>query len=141
MDAEGYIVYDIRTVFHGDTNYTTICGENEDILATLRWRDLFADEIMLPGRGDTSFSSVRRWLKKSILFRAEDRTHPIASFQRSRLFASTSGRAVRLKPTIELTEVGEEVRDLVVVSWVCLEKSRRVEHGNVPSRVMAGAAA
>ncbi|KAF7974724.1 hypothetical protein HWV62_11391 [Athelia sp. TMB] len=67
MDAEGYIVYDIRTVFHGDTNYTTICGENEDILATLRWRDLFADEIMLPGRGDTSFSSVRKWLKKSVV--------------------------------------------------------------------------
>lgn len=65
MDSEGYIIYDIKTVFQGDTNYTAIRDEHDEIIATLRWRDLFADEIMLSGQ--SGFSSVRKWLKKSMV--------------------------------------------------------------------------
>ncbi|KZP29468.1 hypothetical protein FIBSPDRAFT_851462 [Athelia psychrophila] len=169
MDSEGYIIYDIKTVFQGDTNYTAIRDEHDEIIATLRWRDLFADEIMLSGQ--SGFSSVRKWLKKSMvpmnynvklqdekgrgyiwqgnapgmtlqLFTKEDRTTPIATFRRSRLIGSPGGgRAVRVRPAIELTSRGNEVRDLAIISWVCLEKSRRTEHGNMSNREVAGAAA
>lgn len=38
--------------------------------------------------------------------------------------------SVRVLPTLELTERGQEVRDLAIISIVCLEKGRHTEENN-----------
>lgn len=64
IDSEGYVLYDVNTFLQGDTNYTVIRDEHDETIATVRWRDVLPDQIML--RMGT-FVSLSNWLKKSIM--------------------------------------------------------------------------
>lgn len=64
VDTEGNVLYDIKTSFNGDTNYTVIRNDRDEILATLRWREFFPDQIM---RNGGRFVSENSWLKKSLV--------------------------------------------------------------------------
>jgi|ERR1700735_129432 hypothetical protein len=63
-DQQGYIVYDVRTVVKTDTNYTFIRDAADEAIATLRWREVLPDMIML---AEHRFVSVNSWLKKSLV--------------------------------------------------------------------------
>ena len=63
-DPQGHIVYDVRTVAKTDTNYTFIRDASDKVLATLRWREVLPDMIML---AEGHFMSVNTWLKRSLV--------------------------------------------------------------------------
>jgi len=175
LDPEGEVLYETRTYFQGDTNYTAIRNDKDEIIGTLRWKETLPDEIMLRG---SKFKSIVGWLKKSWipmnytvamkddagrgyvwmgnapglqlqLYTAEDKkkTEPIAISKSSYLIPNTATGGdpsaprpppTRALATLTLTDRAQEVRDLVVVSFVVLEKGKKTEHGNMASRMMGG---
>ncbi|KAF7976099.1 hypothetical protein HWV62_7519 [Athelia sp. TMB] len=177
LDPEGDVLYETRTYFQGDTNYTAIRNDKEEIIGTLRWKETLPDEIMLKG---LKFKSIAGWLKKSWipmnytvalkddtgrgyvwtgnapglklqLYTAEDKkkTAPIATYNNSYLISNTNSSGHPGSPqspptrglaTLELTERAQEIRDLVVTSFVVLEKGKKTEHGNMSARMAGGVA-
>lgn len=63
-DPDDFILYDVKTVVKMHTNYTFIRNANDEVIATIRWRDVFSDMIML-AEGD--FMPVSSWLKRSMV--------------------------------------------------------------------------
>ncbi|KZP06483.1 hypothetical protein FIBSPDRAFT_1053510 [Athelia psychrophila] len=171
VDPEGYVLYETKTHFQGDTNYTAVRDDKEELIGTLRWREPLPDEIMLPGA--KGFKSIIWWLKKSMipmnydvklkddagrayvwrgnapgltlqLFAAEDKTTPIATYHKSYLISNappnpdpaaprpllTRETTTRVLATLELTDRAQEqgLRDLVILSFVVLEKGQRTEY-------------
>ncbi|KAK0223186.1 hypothetical protein IW262DRAFT_1295025 [Armillaria fumosa] len=128
-----------------------------NIIASWEWREIRSDIITLFGGSPTPVSS---WLKKNIvplkdtvtledhagrkykwrgngsglsfeLYREDDKIQPIARFQKSRRTAvSTYTRAQLI-----FDERGEEIRDLIVISFLVLEKSRRTTENSTMNRV------
>lgn len=62
VDGRGCTIYDVKTAFHEDSNYTAIRNGQYEIIATLRWRDFLPDQIMFDG---CDFVSLNTWLKRS----------------------------------------------------------------------------
>jgi len=153
VDERGCTVYDVKTAFHEDSNYTAIRNERYEIIATLRWRDLLPDQIMF---GEVAeFVSLNTWLKRNKmpmahnvkwkdnlgrgyiwqgnapglplqLFSEDDKRTPIVIYHPSAL-KTNSRPTIRTPPRLELSRRGQEIRDMVVISFVCLEKKRRTE--------------
>jgi len=157
IDDTGCTVYDVKTAFHEDSNYTAIRNERYEIIATLRWRDFLPDQIMFDGCAE--FVSLNSWLKRSKvpmthnvkwkdnsgrgyvwhgnapglpleLFTEDDKRIPIATYHPSAL-KSNSRPPIRAPPRLEFSRQGHDIRDLMVVSFVCLEKKRRTEQNKV----------
>jgi hypothetical protein len=63
-DPDDFILYDVRTVVKMQTNYTFIRNASDQVIATIRWRDVLPDMIML-AEGD--FMSVNSWLTRSLV--------------------------------------------------------------------------
>jgi hypothetical protein len=63
-DPEGYIIYDVKTAIKTETNYTFIRDGSDQVIATLKWRDVLPDMIMIT---EGQFMSVNSWLKKSLM--------------------------------------------------------------------------
>lgn len=64
QDADGKVLYTSETVFPGSKVLTLVRNGDDDLLATLEWRDILSDKVTF--RGETKARSVSDWLKKGI---------------------------------------------------------------------------
>jgi len=46
-DSQGHTAYNIRTITKADTNYTFIRDAYDKVIATLKWRDVLPDMLMM----------------------------------------------------------------------------------------------
>ncbi|KAI9000592.1 hypothetical protein BD414DRAFT_6328 [Trametes punicea] len=154
LDAHGKPLYTVYTV-HGKSATTThVKNADEQILASLEWRDVLPERVTLGRKGPMS---LRDWLRTSLvpfylkddvrfhddagrkykwrgnapgrtleLFSEDDNfTEPIARFLKSRKDRRESGEIWTTPATLVLTPRAVEIRDTVVISFLFLEKSRR----------------
>ncbi|KAK0469820.1 uncharacterized protein EV420DRAFT_68894 [Desarmillaria tabescens] len=142
----GKTVYEVYTRYEPSTT-TFVENAAGDVIASWKWREIRSDIITLGGASPTPVSS---WLKKSIvplkdtvtfeahtgykykwkgngpglsfeLYREDDKIHPIARFQKP----SRNAKSTQTPARLIFDERGEEIRDLVVISFLVLERSRR----------------
>ncbi|KAK0485180.1 hypothetical protein IW261DRAFT_1461115 [Armillaria novae-zelandiae] len=143
---DGKTLYQVCTEYEPSVT-TFVKNGAGDIIASWEWREIRSDIISLFGASPTPVSS---WLKKSIvpfkdtvtledhagrkykwkgngpglsfeLYRGDDKIQPIARFLKSRRTADLTYTLAQLI----FDERGEEIRDLIVISFLVLEKSRR----------------
>ena len=63
-NPDDFIVHDVRTVVKMQTNYTFIRNASDQVIATVRWKDVLPDMIMLT---EGSFMSVNSWLTRILV--------------------------------------------------------------------------
>ncbi|CUA70483.1 hypothetical protein RSOLAG22IIIB_08896 [Rhizoctonia solani] len=138
---------DMITTFRKSEQGPTDDWENTPVIATLRWREIFSDKISLGGNPFVSVSSIfkKRFMSTTVSFSDnQDRKYEwrgygaglemvlfekggkegIAGFKRSRLDHTSQ----KLHPAIlTLSPRAMEIMDLVVVSFLALEKNRRMD--------------
>ncbi|KAK0204761.1 hypothetical protein DFS33DRAFT_691339 [Desarmillaria ectypa] len=155
QDDDGKIIYEVYTRYEPST-ITFVKNAAGDVIASWEWREFRSDIITLGGASPTPVSS---WLKKSIvpfkdtvtfeahtghkykwkgngpglsfeLYREDDKVQPISRFQKPRRTADSTYMPAQLI----FDERGEEIRDLVVISFLVLEKSRREREHSTMNR-------
>ncbi|KAG8736009.1 hypothetical protein FRC11_002902 [Ceratobasidium sp. 423] len=121
--------------------------ESKPVIATLQWREVFSDKISFGGKSAVSVSSIfkKRFMSTTVSFLDDQgckyewrgygaglqmvlfekgEKEGIAGFKRSRLNHTTQ----KLDPAVlTLTPRAMEIADLVVVSFLALEKNRRMD--------------
>lgn len=146
QDDDGKTLYQVYTQYEPSVT-TFVKNGAGDIIASWEWREIRSDIITVFSGSPTPVSS---WLKKSIvplkgtvtfedhagrkykwkgngpglsfeLYRKDDKIQPIARFQKSRRTADSTYTLAQLI----FDERGEEIRDLIVISFLVLEKTRR----------------
>ncbi|KAI1787407.1 hypothetical protein LXA43DRAFT_1098327 [Ganoderma leucocontextum] len=146
IDADDKALYTVHTT-HNKETVTHVQNADEEELASLEWRDVLPDKVTLGNKAPTSLrdwlhtSVVPFYLKDDVSFKddsgrkykwrgnapgrslelfAEDDEYkePIARFLRSRNDWQQLAQLV-------LTARAVQIRDLVVISFLFLEKSRR----------------
>ncbi|KAI0635653.1 hypothetical protein C8Q77DRAFT_1098810 [Trametes polyzona] len=150
LDQNGRALYTTYTE-HGKTTVTHVRDADEHILASLEWRDVLPDKVTLGNKGPMS---LRNWLHTSLipfylkddvsfqddagrkykwrgnapgrtleLFAEDDGfKEPIARFTKSR---KDHASGTTTPATLTLTGRAAEIRDVVVISFLFLEKTRR----------------
>ncbi|KAG7451099.1 uncharacterized protein BT62DRAFT_1071697 [Guyanagaster necrorhizus] len=119
----GKTIYQVYTQNEPSTA-TFVKNTAGDVIASWEWREIRSDIITLGGASPTPVSS---WSKKSIVPFKEYGNgpglffEPIVRFQKSRRAADSTHTPTQLI----FDERAEEIRDLVVISFPVLEKSRR----------------
>ncbi|PBK75623.1 hypothetical protein ARMSODRAFT_1079833 [Armillaria solidipes] len=155
QDDGGKPLYQVYTQYEPSVT-TFVKNGAGDIMASWEWREIRSDIITLLGASPTPVSS---WLKKSIvpfkdtvtfedhagrkykwkgngpglsfeLHREDDKIQPIARFQKPRRTADSTYTRAQLI----FDERGEEIRDLIVISFLVLEKSRRTTENSTMNR-------
>lgn len=151
IDEEtGKVMYQVATE-HGKSTITRVKNAVGDSIASWEWRDVRSDIITL---GNGTPTSVSTWLKKSLvpfkgtvtfqdasgrnfkwkgngpgmqfeLYIESDKTSPIAQFRKSRRIVDQVANAGKKPATLTVNNIGEEILDLVVISFLVLEKARR----------------
>ncbi|TDL23311.1 hypothetical protein BD410DRAFT_897749 [Rickenella mellea] len=147
FDEEGEILYTVETISPKSGNVTRVRNADDDILGTIEWRESLPDKVTLPGKQATP---LNKWLKKSILpfvntvsfkdtsgrkytwkgnapgeqleLYAEDYSSdaPIARFRQ------THPGAPKVPAHLILSPRAVEIQDTVVLSFIFLEKTRRI---------------
>ena len=68
----------------------------------------------------------KRYLRaKQQLYIETDKISPIAQFRKSRRIVNQVANAEKKPATLTVNDVGKEIMDLVVISFLVLEKARR----------------
>ncbi|CAE7121214.1 unnamed protein product [Rhizoctonia solani] len=138
---------DMVTTFRKSEQGPTDDWASKPVIATLQWREVFSDKISLRGKPAVSVSSIlkKRFMSTTVSFSDDqDRKYEwrgygaglqmvlfekdgkvgIAGFKRSRLDHTTQ----RVNPaTLTITPRAIEIIDLVIVSFLALEKNRRMD--------------
>ncbi|KAH9856603.1 hypothetical protein C2E23DRAFT_866008 [Lenzites betulinus] len=159
LDPDGKELYTVYTE-HGKATVTHVQSADEELLASLEWRDVLPDKVTLAGKSPVS---IRDWLHTSLvpfylkddvgfqddagrkykwrgnapgrafeLYTEDDGfKEPIARFARSRVDRASGSRT---PATLVLTARAAEVRDIVVISFLFLEKTRRTNETASQSR-------
>ncbi|KAH9850261.1 hypothetical protein C2E23DRAFT_735357 [Lenzites betulinus] len=159
LDPDGKELYNVYTE-HGKATVTHVQNADEKILASLEWRDVLPDKVTLMNKSPMSIrdwlhtSLVPFYLKDDVTFRddsgrkykwrgnapgrafelfAEDDSYkePIARFGKSRTYRATGTSTPAM---LLLTARAVEVRDIVVISFLFLEKTRRTNETASQSR-------
>lgn len=141
------VMYQVATEHEKSSTVTRVKNAVGESIASWEWRDVRSDIITL---GNGTPTSVSSWLKKSLvpfkdtvtfkdasgrnfkwkgngpgmqfeLYIETDKISPIAQFRKSRRVANAETKAA----TLTVNNIGEEIMDLVVVSFLVLEKARR----------------
>jgi len=161
IDEEtGKVMYQVATE-HGKSTVTRAKNAVGESIASWEWRDVRSDIITL---GNGTPTSVSSWLKKSLvpfkdtvtfkdasgrnfkwkgngagmqfeLYIETDKISPIAQFRKSRRVANAETRAA----TLTLNGIGKEIIDLVVISFLVLEKARRGKETSMLNRAQSEA--
>jgi len=158
-DEDLKVLYTTETVFPGSKTLTHIRNGDDEIIATLEWRDILSDKVTIGTKEKITLSS---WLKKSTMpfthtatfkddagqsYRwegngpglqlqlfAEDSSskEPIARFVKSH--EGNSPKVPATPAQLHISPRGLEIRDLVVLSFIFLEKSRRMNENSNQAR-------
>ncbi|KAI0671435.1 hypothetical protein C8Q78DRAFT_973324 [Trametes maxima] len=160
LDPDGKELYVVYTEHSKSATTTHVKNADEQILASLEWRDVLPDKVTLGTKGPMS---LRDWLHTSLipfyvkddvsfqddagrkykwrgnapgrpleLFSEDDGfKEPIARFLRSR---SDRAAGTSTPATLVLTARAAEIRDTVVISFLFLEKTRRTNETASQSR-------
>ncbi|KAF8883018.1 hypothetical protein BD779DRAFT_1612370 [Infundibulicybe gibba] len=156
MDEDGSeLMYRVSTE-HGKETVTRVKNAAGEVIASWEWKDVRSDIITL-GNGTPVPTST--WLRKSMipfkdtvtfqgfsgrkykwkgngpgmqfeLYMEADKAQPIARFQKSRHIKNRSARLL-------IDERGQEIQDMIVVSFLVLEKSRRARENSTINRADA----
>ncbi|KAK7690587.1 hypothetical protein QCA50_005685 [Cerrena zonata] len=149
---DGKVYYTIFTE-HGKTSRTQVRNAHEEIIASLEWRDTLPDKVtfgrnkpvsiwdwmkksVIPFKHDLTFQDEQgrqyRWkgnsVGRSLELSALDTEGPIAFFHASRRSPNPGG--ISLPPIwteakLNLNARAREIQDLVVASFLFIEKTRR----------------
>ncbi|OCH85926.1 hypothetical protein OBBRIDRAFT_784114 [Obba rivulosa] len=160
LDADGKVLYTVNTE-HGQHSKTYIRNGDEEVLAWSQWRDVLPDKVSIGTRPPTS---VNDWLRKSIvpfvdevtfkddrgkkykwkgwsagssleLFTAEDGyKQPIARFIKPRKDYSTTPPMIVTSAQLMLDSRAVVIRDTVVISFLFLEKTRRIRETSTQNK-------
>ncbi|EMD33548.1 hypothetical protein CERSUDRAFT_56545 [Gelatoporia subvermispora B] len=152
-DANGKLLYSVKTEY-GKICITYVRNSNDEVIASSRWREYLPDKVTI---GDKRPTSLNDWLHKSIvpfvdeltfnddgerkykwkgwsagrsleLFSVEDGfKDPIAHFIKMKKDYSTRPPTESTPAQLVFTSRGEEIRDTVVISFLFLEKTRRMK--------------
>ncbi|KAI9061052.1 hypothetical protein FKP32DRAFT_1576421 [Trametes sanguinea] len=153
-------LYTVSTEHDKSSSVTYVRDADEEVLASLEWRDVLPDRVTLRDKGPMS---LRDWLHTSLvpfylkddvsfqddagrkykwrgnvpgrsleLYAADDGyKEPIARFRKSRTDRTTG---THTPATLLLTARALELRDTVVLSFLFLERRRRTNEAEVQSR-------
>ncbi|KAJ3829890.1 hypothetical protein F5880DRAFT_1519137 [Lentinula raphanica] len=156
-EKDGRILYQVRTEQQFET-MTRVKNVDGETIATWHWRDPKPDIIVL---GNGNPVPLGTWLKRSImpfkdsvtfqdqigrhfkwkgwgtgtaleLYCEDDKKHPVARFVSHS--AQTHGQTSQwLQARLLVDQRGLEILDLVVISFLVLEKNRRAENSRTES--------
>ncbi|KAG6839704.1 hypothetical protein C0991_012441 [Blastosporella zonata] len=142
FDSEvGKVLYQVSTE-HGEDTITRVKRGNGEEVAAWVWKDVRSDIITF---GAAKPISVSSWLRKSLipmLFLDEgpDNKEPLVRFCKTRInwhgadkTPSSSTEPARLL----IDDRGMEIKDIAVVSFLVLEKTRRAREAAVVNRAGA----
>ncbi|KAI0749592.1 hypothetical protein C8Q80DRAFT_1218717 [Daedaleopsis nitida] len=149
-DEDGKALYRVYTE-HGKATFTHVENADEDVLASLEWRDVLPDRVTLGKKGPMS---LRDWLRTSLVpfYLKHDVTFKDDSGRKYKWQGNSPGRALELyaeddgykepiarfiksrkdhntgkttPATLTFTARALQIRDDVVISFLFLERARR----------------
>ncbi|KAF8071985.1 hypothetical protein FPV67DRAFT_1483395 [Lyophyllum atratum] len=156
----GKVLYQVATE-HGKETVTRVKNGAGETIASWVWQDVRSDVITL---GNGTPMPVSAWLRKSLmpfndtvmlednagrklkwkgngpglsfeLFAKDDKKEPLVRFHKSRTVRNGRGAAQAARLVMDTR--GVEIQDIVVVSFLVLEKSRRSRENSSLNRATA----
>lgn len=160
---DGRIMYQVATEHAGSKTVTSVRNSGGEVIASWEWRDVRSDIITLGRTAPVSVSAwlkksvvpfkdtvtfhdhtgrTFKWKGNAPGLQLElycdgDKKRPIARFYKSRrlLNRQTNPHSEAYSPAhLLLDSRGEQIMDLIVISFLVLEKSRRFNENSTMSR-------